>query len=199
MCRVNFDMSVKLSSITTAATKFNFGKSNLYDFIFFKSCHFITFCISSLLHHWVSPSTLSRTNFLQTILSSLFFWWYLRVEETWSLHFWMPESEFGNVTPLFFTFIKFTMVKNDVSDETKNLLVIKIKRSLAEFFYNLCSLELPSEMSNCIEGLQPLVSSWIFPWVKTKIEQRLKWQFSWNCKVRDLNLSLSFVHLSAII
>ena len=52
------------------------------------------------------------------------------------------------------------MVKNDVSDETKNLLVIKIKRSLAEFFfYNLCSLELPSEMSNCIEGLQPLVSS----------------------------------------
>ena len=199
MCRVNFDMSVKLSSITTAATKFNFGKSNLYDFIFFKSCHFITFCISSLLHHWVSPSTLSRTNFLQTILSSLFFWWYLRVEETWSLHFWMPESEFWNVTPLFFTYIKFTMVKNDVSDETKNLLVIKIKRSLAEFFYNLCSLELPSEMSNCIEGLQPLVSSWIFPWVKTKIEQRLKWQFSWNCKVRDLNLSLSFVHLSAII
>ena len=53
VCRVNFDMSVKLSSITTAATKFNFGKSNLYDFIFFKSCHFITFCISSL-HHWVS-------------------------------------------------------------------------------------------------------------------------------------------------
>ena len=51
------------------------------------------------------------------------------------------------------------MVKNYVSDETKNLLVIKIKRSLAEFFYNLCSLELPSEMSNCIEGLQPLVSS----------------------------------------
>ena len=49
MCRVNFDMSVKLSSITTAATKFNFGKSNLYDFIFFKSCHFITFCISSHL------------------------------------------------------------------------------------------------------------------------------------------------------
>ena len=46
-------MSVKLSSITTAATRFNFGKSNLYDFIFFKSCHFITFCISSL-HHWVS-------------------------------------------------------------------------------------------------------------------------------------------------
>ena len=156
-------MSVKLSSITTAATKFNFGKSNLYDFIFFKSCHFITFCISSLLHHWVSPSTLSRTNFLQTILSSLFFWWYLRVEETWSLHFWMPESEFWNVTPLFFTYIKFTMVRIQkwCFRWNKNLLVIKIKRSLAEFFYNLCSLELPSEMSNCIEGLQPLVSFWI--------------------------------------
>ena len=133
-------MSVKLSSITTAATKFNFGKSNLYDFIFFKSCHFITFCISSLLHHWVSPSTLSRTNFLQTILSSLFFWWYLRVEETWSLHFWMPESEFWNVTPLFFTYwncSQWSKFKNDVSDETKNLLVIKIKRSLAEFFLQL--------------------------------------------------------------
>ena len=121
MCRVNFDMSVKLSSITTAATKFNFGKSNLYDFIFFKSCHFITFCISSLLHHWVSPSTLSRTNFLQTILSSLFFWWYLRVEETWSLHFWMPESEFWNVTPLFFTYWIFHIEhwSKTVSDETK--------------------------------------------------------------------------------
>ena len=130
VCRVNFDMSVKLSSITTAATKFNFGKSNLYDFIFFKSCHFITFCISSLLHHWVSPSTLSRTNFLQTILSSLFFWWYLRVEETWSLHFWMPESEFWNVTPLFFTYWIFHIEhwSKTVSDETKKSFNCFLKR-----------------------------------------------------------------------
>ena len=51
VCRVNFDMSVKLSSITTAATKFNFGKSNLYDFIFIifqvLSFHYFLHLISS--------------------------------------------------------------------------------------------------------------------------------------------------------
>ena len=133
MCRVNFDMSVKLSSITTAATKFNFGKSNLYDFIFFKSCHFITFCISSSplgFSFYSFTHEFSANNSVITLL--------LMISESWrnvivtflNAWIWILKCD----TSIFHILKLFTMVKNDVSDETKNLLVIKIKRSLAEFF-----------------------------------------------------------------
>ena len=134
MCRVNFDMSVKLSSIPTYYSTLQLLSSTLGNPIFMTS-YFSSLVISLLFasHLISSPlgffsSTLSRTIFLQTILcfytllSSLFFWWYLRrVEETWSLHFWMPESEFWNVTPLFFTYWIFHIEhwSKTVSDETK--------------------------------------------------------------------------------